>query len=122
MGTNPCKKTKSPIVGLFSTFLFVTKQTTEQRTTFMEKQAAMDQEDKKQRMLKLEEKQEKKKMELQMVKDMALEAGVGKGSVEFYAIGYLCKDEEMKRMFMELDTTQERVRFLKRFCWDYNLE
>lgn len=63
-----------------------------------------------------------KKNQLQKIMQIAIDAGVSRNSVEFYTIGYLYEDEEMKQLFLNLQTGPERVQFLRRFCSDYQLQ
>lgn len=113
--TSPRKKSKSPIVRIFSQFLAMNKKQSDERTQFLQQQAALEAEEKRR-------KEAKKQGDLDHLKQLALEAGVRKGGVEWYALGYLCKDEAMTNLFMDCETEQARVEFLRRFCRDYNLD
>lgn len=117
MATSHAKKSKSPIVRIFNDLLVLNSQTADCRNSFLENQATLQEE--KQRVNKQE--LDKEEADLQTGTDMALEASVRKDSVKFYAISYLCKDAQMRKLFMRLVTTAKRVQFLKRFCTDYNL-
>lgn len=121
-GTSPCKETKSPIVKIFNLILAQNTKLSEQRTAFLQEQATFDREQTRLQRLQQQQTMERKKGDLATIKKMALEAGVAKNSVQFYALGYLGKDEEMKNLFMDLETGPERVQFLRRFCRDHNLE
>ncbi|KAK3160707.1 hypothetical protein QOZ80_1BG0063290 [Eleusine coracana subsp. coracana] len=103
--TSPSKRSKSPIVQAFNNLYSLNKQVAEHKISFMEKRAA-------QAAKQQDEMEQKQISHLARVTELALEAGVEKGSREYLALGYLCNDTVMRELFFNCDTPRQRLDFI----------
>ena len=107
-GKSPVKKSRSPIVSCFNNFLHNTAKSSEHRNMLLA--------DRNRVQMEVINKEEQKKMaDVDRIYTLAVEAGVDKGSDEYFALAFLAKDPEMKAFFMKLETAEQRIRFIQSF-------
>ena len=61
----------------------------------------------------------KKASDLQRIIDLSLQSGVRKGSLEFFALGVLARDDYMTALFLQLETAEQRIEFIREYMRVY---
>lgn len=108
---SPVKKSKSPMVKVMRQYLNMSAKQSAQRTQYLKKLGS-----------KQEHAEAKLDDSIKQAQQLAKQAGLGESSPEFYAVSHICKDEALMKFFINLETTDGRVAFLRRYCKEKNLD
>lgn len=52
---------------------------------------------------------------IKLAHQLAKDDGIVEDSVEFFAVSLICKKSELRKFFIDMETTAGRVAFLKRY-------
>ncbi|KAJ1260731.1 hypothetical protein BS78_10G255000, partial [Paspalum vaginatum] len=108
---SPIKKSKSPMLKVMKQYLHMSARQSAERNLFLKKLGS-----------KQETAEAKLENAIKKAQQLAKQAGLDESSPEFYAVSHICKDEALMKFFINMETSEGRVAFLRRYCKEKNLD
>ncbi|PUZ43141.1 LOW QUALITY PROTEIN: hypothetical protein GQ55_9G638600 [Panicum hallii var. hallii] len=102
---SPIKKSKSPMLKVMKQYLHMSTRQSAERNLFLKKLGN-----------KQENAEAKLEAAIKKAQQLAKQAGLDESSPEFYAVSHICKDEALMKFFINMETSEGRVAFLRRYC------
>ncbi|KAJ1256461.1 hypothetical protein BS78_K021000 [Paspalum vaginatum] len=108
---SPIKKSKSPMLKVMKQYLHMSARQSAERNLFLKKLGS-----------KQETAEAKLENAIKKAQQLAKQAGLDESSPEFYAVSHICKDEALMKFFINMETSEGRVAFLRRYYKEKNLD
>jgi hypothetical protein len=108
---SPIKKSKSPMLKVMKQYLHMSARQSAERNLFLKKLGS-----------KQETAEAKLEDAIKKAQQLAKQAGLDESSSEFYAVSHICNNEALMKFFINMETSEGRVAFLRRYCKEKNLD